>query len=84
MIVDLGCSFDTRFERLDCDRPETGHWNWYGLDLPEVIKLRKGLLEETPRCHFIGCSVLDNTWMDDLNEQAGKPILILAEGLPPG
>jgi O-methyltransferase involved in polyketide biosynthesis len=76
VIVDLGCGLDTRFERLD-----NGQLEWYGLDLPEVIELRKELLEETPRSHFVGCSVLDLTWMDALSGQAGKAFLFLAEGV---
>jgi O-methyltransferase involved in polyketide biosynthesis len=76
MIVDLGCGLDTRFERID-----NGQLRWYGLDLPEVIELRKELLEETPRSHFIGCSVLDFSWMDALSIQPGWPILFLAEGV---
>src|SRR5512136_2443525 len=76
VIVDLGCGLDTRFERVD-----NGQVNWYGLDLPEVIELRKEMLEETPRSHFIGCSVLDFSWMDALSGQAGKPILFLAEAM---
>jgi O-methyltransferase involved in polyketide biosynthesis len=75
-IVDLGCGLDTRFERID-----NGQVDWYGLDLPEVIDLRKELLEETPRSHFIGCSVLDFSWMDALNSQAGRHFLFLAEGV---
>ena len=82
VIVDLGCGLDTRFERVD-----NGQVEWYGLDLPEVIELRKELLEETPRSHFIGCSVLDFSWMDALSGQAGKrgqpgwPFLFLAEAM---
>src|SRR5512136_1650830 len=76
VIVDLGCGLDTRFERVD-----NGQVEWYGLDLPEVIDVRKELLEETPRSHFIGCSVLDLSWMDALSGQAGKPILFLAEAV---
>ena len=76
VIVDLGCGLDTRFERVD-----NGQCCWYGLDLPEVIELRKELLDETPRSHFIGCSVLDFSWMDLLSSQAGKPLLFLAEGV---
>src|SRR5512143_3419779 len=76
VIVDLGCGLDTRFERVD-----NGQVHWYGLDLPEVIELRKELLEETPRSHFIGCSVLDFSWMDALSTQAHKPILFLAEAV---
>jgi O-methyltransferase involved in polyketide biosynthesis len=76
VIIDLGCGLDTRFERVD-----NGQVEWYGLDLPEVIKLRKELLEETPRSHFIGCSVLDFSWMSALSGLAGKPVLFLAEAM---
>jgi O-methyltransferase involved in polyketide biosynthesis len=82
VLVDLGCGLDTRFERLDNRQVE-----WYGLDLPEVIELRQELLDETPRCHFVGCSVLDFSWMDVLRTQAdkrGQPgwsFLFLAEGM---
>jgi O-methyltransferase involved in polyketide biosynthesis len=76
VIVDLGCGLNTRFERVDNERFE-----WYGLDLPEVIELRKELLDETPRCHLIGCSVLDFRWMDALSGQPGRPILFLAEAM---
>lgn len=76
VIVDLGCGLDTRFERLD-----NGQVEWYGLDLPEVIDLRKELLQETPRSHLIGRSLLDLSWMDALSSQAGKHVLFLAEGV---
>ena len=75
-IVDLGCGLDTRFERVD-----NGQGAWYGLDLPEVIELRRELLDETPRSHFIGCSVLDFSWMDALSGRTQKHILFLAEGM---
>ncbi len=76
VIVDLGCGLDTRFERVD-----NGQVEWYGLDLPGVIELRKELLDETPRSHFIGCSVLEFSWMDALSGQEGKHILFLAEAM---
>lgn len=76
VIVDLGCGLDTRFERVD-----NGQFAWYGLDFPEVVELRKELLEETPRSHFIGCSVLDFSWMDMFADLAGMPILFLAEAV---
>jgi O-methyltransferase involved in polyketide biosynthesis len=76
VIVDLGCGLDTRFERID-----NGQVEWYGLDLPEVIELRNELLEETPRSHFLGCSLLDFSWMDILGSQAGRHILFLAEAV---
>ena len=76
VIVDLGCGLDTRFERID-----NGQGVWYGLDVPEVIELRKELLPETPRSRYIGSSVLDFSWMDALKGQSGRPILFLAEAM---
>src|SRR5512137_2022171 len=76
VIVDLGCGLDTRFERVD-----NGQVEWYGLDLPEVIELRKELLEETPRSHFIASSMLDYSWMDTVSRREGKRFLFLAEGV---
>jgi O-methyltransferase involved in polyketide biosynthesis len=54
VVVDIGCGLDTRFERLD-----NGQLEWVGLDLPDVIALRKQLLPEMPRTRLIACSALD-------------------------
>jgi O-methyltransferase involved in polyketide biosynthesis len=74
--VYLGCGLDSRFERVDNEQVE-----WYDLDLPEVISLRRELLgEENERCHLLPCSALDPAWMDEVNEPL-RPFLFLAEGL---
>jgi O-methyltransferase involved in polyketide biosynthesis len=39
VVVHIGCGLDTRFERVD-----NGQVEWYGLDLPEVIELRRQLI----------------------------------------
>jgi O-methyltransferase involved in polyketide biosynthesis len=75
VIVELGCGLSSRFSRID-----TGSVEWYDLDLPDVIQLRKQFFQETERNHMIASSVLDFAWM----EQSGatqKKILFLAEGL---
>lgn len=36
VVVHVGCGLDTRFDRVDNGRVE-----WYDLDLPEVIELRR-------------------------------------------
>ena len=38
VVVHIGCGLDSRFERVDNGRVE-----WYDLDLPEVIALRRKL-----------------------------------------
>lgn len=76
VVVDIGCGLDTRFQRID-----NGTVEWYGLDLPEVIALRRQLLDETPRCHFLAGSALDFAWMDRINSSQERACLFLAEGV---
>jgi O-methyltransferase involved in polyketide biosynthesis len=40
VVAHLGCGLDTRFERVD-----DGRVTWYDLDLPEVMDLRRRLIE---------------------------------------
>jgi O-methyltransferase involved in polyketide biosynthesis len=77
IVVHLGCGLDSRFERVD-----NGALEWYDLDLPEVIELRRELLGgERPRYHLLGCSMLDKPWLDQLNSCQPRPFLFLAEGV---
>lgn len=78
IVVSIGCGLDTRFDRVD-----NGTAEWYDLDLPQVIALRRQLLDEAPRRHFLGLSALDFAWMDIVGSNAKRPCLFLAEGLFP-
>lgn len=78
-VVHIGCGLDTRFARVDDGRVE-----WYDLDLPEVIALRRTLMpEEAPRCHPLGCSVFDTGWLEAVSAHGDRPFLFLAEGVLP-
>lgn len=77
VIVNLGCGLDTRFERVD-----NGKTEWFDLDFPEVIDLRKQFFTESDRYHLIASSVLNFDWIAEvLNDTRGRPFLFLAEGL---
>jgi len=77
VVVHIGCGLDTRFERVDNGRVE-----WYDLDLPDVIELRRKLVGgEGERHHFLACSVLDNAWLSALGAHRQRPVLFLAEGV---
>jgi O-methyltransferase involved in polyketide biosynthesis len=62
-VVDLGAGLDTAFYRID-----NGLIEWYDLDLPNVIALRRRLLPQTERVHSIAKSLLDMSWCDELSE----------------
>jgi O-methyltransferase involved in polyketide biosynthesis len=62
-VINLGAGLDTTFYRVD-----NGLIEWYDLDLPNVIAVRKQLIPETDRMHFIAKSLLDMSWCDDLTD----------------
>ena len=77
IVVHIGCGLDTRFERV---AERDGRVEWYDLDVPDVIDLRRKLISgEAGRYHLLGCSVLEDAWMEAVKAQAPRPILFLAE-----
>jgi O-methyltransferase involved in polyketide biosynthesis len=77
VVVHLGCGLDSRFERVD-----NGLLEWYDLDLPEVIDLRRQLLGgERPRYHLLSCSMFERAWQTELSGLQPRPFLFLAEGV---
>lgn len=74
VVVQLGAGLDARYERLG--RPDV---EWYDLDLPEVIALRRELLPESGN-RYLAQSLFDEAWM----EMAGarnRPVLLVIEGV---
>lgn len=82
VIVNLGCGLDTRFARLDAAAAHTGGGpRVVEVDLPPMIALKRTLAEPHPRHHLIAASVLDSTWMDEIDRYDDRRFLFLAEGL---
>ncbi len=79
VVVHIGCGLDTRFERVD-----DGQVEWFDLDLPEVIALRKQWIGvETERYHLLSGSVFDFTWLEKVDKYRQRAFLFLAEGVLP-
>jgi O-methyltransferase involved in polyketide biosynthesis len=74
-IMNLGAGLDTAFYRVD-----NGSIEWYDLDLPNVIALRKQLLPETHRIKYIAKSLFDMSWCADM-DHPDNGIFILAKGI---
>jgi O-methyltransferase involved in polyketide biosynthesis len=77
IVVDLGCGLDARAARVD-----DGRRLWIGLDMPEVIALRKSLIPAGARERLIEGSVLDPAWIDAIAAEK-RPVIFLAEGVFP-
>jgi O-methyltransferase involved in polyketide biosynthesis len=61
---------------------DNGQVEWYDLDLPDVIELRRKLIgDERDRYHFLAYSVLEDAWMEEVNAHRQRTFLFLAEGV---
>ncbi|UGQ12618.1 class I SAM-dependent methyltransferase [Yinghuangia sp. ASG 101] len=73
-VVALGEGLETQFWRVD-----NGRVRWLTVDRPDVIALRRLLLPAEPRVRLLGCSALDERWLDGLDPARG--VLVTAQGL---
>ena len=75
VVLHLGCGLDGR-----CLRVNHGQAEWYDLDLPAVIDLRRKFYVETETYHMLPSSVTDWQWLDRISSH-GRPVLVIAESL---
>jgi O-methyltransferase involved in polyketide biosynthesis len=75
-VVALGEGLQTTYWRLG--EPDV---DWYSVDLPEVLDLRRRLLPPADRVHALALSALDRTWMDAVETDPPTSTIVTAEGL---
>ncbi len=73
-VLHLGCGLDSRCVRID-----TTNTNWYDLDYPEVIEIRRQYFPESENYHLIPSSVTDLEWLNRIQPTVNN--LVIAEGL---
>jgi methyltransferase (TIGR00027 family) len=76
LVVSLGSGFDTRYWRVS-NQP----WRYIEIDLPEVVREKQMLLKKDAEYRMIGCSVLNESWMEEIRRIQTSQVLFLAEGL---
>ncbi|MEM7154351.1 MAG: class I SAM-dependent methyltransferase [Myxococcota bacterium] len=74
-IVEIGAGLNTRFERLD-----NGQAQWFELDLPDSMTLRRRFFEDHERRTMHAGSVLDSDWLDAVAELPG-PYCFVSEAV---
>lgn len=78
IIVNLGCGLDTGFERVGKEKNIT----WYNLDLEDMIDFRKSIIEcDDLRHKLISKSIIDYTWIEEIEFENSCDVLFLAGGL---
>jgi methyltransferase (TIGR00027 family) len=75
-VLHMGCGMDSRVFRID----PPASVQWFDVDYPDVIALRRQLLPERDAAyHVIGAQLDDLHWMDDVARD--RPGLFIAEGV---
>ena len=74
-VLHVGCGMDSRVFRVD--PPATVQW--FDVDYPDVIDLRRQLFPERAAYHLIGAPLDDLRWLDEVPRD--RPGLFLAEGV---
>lgn len=77
VVLHLACGLDTRVYRVN--PPPTV--DWYDIDLPEVIRLRRRLFPQRAGLHTVAGSITDPRLLDTI--PGDKPVLVVAEGITP-
>jgi O-methyltransferase involved in polyketide biosynthesis len=76
-VVNLGAGFDSAYQRI-----ANAEIAWYDVDLPEVINFRKLLIPETDRSRCVACSILDDTWIREIDNRENGLFIFAAGVLP--
>jgi len=74
-VLHVGCGMDSRVFRVD--PPESVQW--FDVDYPDVIDLRRRLFPERVAYHLIGAPLDDLRWLDEVPRD--RPGLLMAEGV---
>jgi O-methyltransferase involved in polyketide biosynthesis len=74
-VLHLGCGMDSRIFRVN--PPPTVQW--FDIDYPDVIELRRRLFPDHTEYTMIGSSLSDLGWLEET--PADRPAMIVAEGV---
>lgn len=75
VVLDLGAGLDSRILRVT--PPSTV--DWYDVDFPQIVDLRRQLLPAQVSAHSIGADLTDPNWLDEV--PADRPAVIVADGV---
>ena len=74
-VLQVGCGMDSRVFRID----PPAAVQWFDVDYPDVIDLRRQLFPERTAYHLVGAPLSDLRWLDEVPRD--RPGLLLAEGV---
>jgi O-methyltransferase involved in polyketide biosynthesis len=80
VVLQVGCGMDSRVFRIN----PPASVEWFDVDFPDVIDLRRQLFPTRDAYHQIGAPLEDLRWLDEVSQSAAlrdRPALLIAEGV---
>lgn len=74
VVLHLGCGLDSRAHRV-----KAGDAQWYDVDMPSVIDVRRRYDQPTERYHMLGANVTEPDWLDKIGK--ADCAIVVMEGL---
>ena len=74
LCINLGCGFDDKYSQVD-----NGRLQWYDVDLPDQIAVRRKVYQDRDRCVMLDGSALESAWTETLPKADMN--LIVMEGV---
>ena len=75
IVIQVGCGMDSRAFRVN----PPASVQWFDVDYPDVIDLRRQLFPTRDTYHLIGAPLEDLRWLDEVSRD--RPGLLIAEGV---
>ncbi len=72
--INLGCGFDDKFSQVD-----NGKVQWFDVDLPDQIAVRRKVYEDRERCKMMDGNALDGAWTDAIPD--ADEYIVIMEGV---
>ncbi len=72
LCVNLGCGFDDKFSQVD-----NGKIEWYDVDLPDQIIVRRKVFEDRPRCTMLDGNAFEGAWTVTLPHDRSANIIVM-------
>lgn len=79
--ISLGCGLCTRNRRILNGTKEDTVFEWYDIDLSEVIEIRRQYLPPLPGENLIACPITEFSWIDAICGAGGRPLILVMEGV---
>ena len=72
--INLGCGFDDKFSQVD-----NGTLQWFDVDLPDQIEVRRKVYENSERCTMMNGNALECSWTKEIPES--DMVIVVMEGV---